>query len=294
MFKIVGDSLVLLTSPDFETKSSFDIRVRATDQSGASSDTHITGTFVDVNEAPTISEVPDQEMQEDTPTTGIPVTIADSEKPVGDLIITIRSSNTALIPDANLVLEGSGTERNLILTPAANESGTTIIQLTVSDGELVTTREISVVVAAVDDPPVITLAAQPLVLTSGKPTAIDRTATITDVDTLVLDFDGSVLHVTGQVGKDQLRILKLDGIRRKGKTVTSSGIVIGTMTGGKKGVPLQIQFNHDAHRENVQSLLRAIAVKLVGATTPRIMNLQITNIQGLDTNQATRQIEKAL
>ena len=46
--------------------------------------------------------------------------------------VTATSSNTTLVPNANLVITGSGGSRNLQITPAANQTGTTTITVTVT------------------------------------------------------------------------------------------------------------------------------------------------------------------
>jgi YD repeat-containing protein len=52
-FSIVGDQLQIDTSPDYETKSSYSIRVRTTDQDGLSYDKSFVIGIADVNETPT-------------------------------------------------------------------------------------------------------------------------------------------------------------------------------------------------------------------------------------------------
>ena len=54
------------------------------------------------------------------------------------LSVTKASSNNTLVPAANIVLGGSGANRTVTVTPAANQSGTATITLTVSDGVLTT------------------------------------------------------------------------------------------------------------------------------------------------------------
>jgi hypothetical protein len=65
-------------------------------------------------------------------TIGIDFTIGDNATPVGSLIVTVQSSNQTVVPSANLVLTGTGADRNLKITPAA--VGYTNITLTVNDG----------------------------------------------------------------------------------------------------------------------------------------------------------------
>ena len=51
------------------------------------------------------------------------------------LTVTLSSSNTTLVPNANIVLGGSGANRTITITPAAGKTGTTTITVTVSDGQ---------------------------------------------------------------------------------------------------------------------------------------------------------------
>jgi len=63
---------------------------------------------------------------------GIDFTIGDDITPVGSLAVTVLSSNTTVVPNANLVLTGSGSSRNLKITPAG--VGYSTITVTVNDG----------------------------------------------------------------------------------------------------------------------------------------------------------------
>lgn len=88
------------------------------------------------NTPPAITSIADQ-----TTTAGIAVgplafTVGDAETDVAALTVTGSSSNTTLLPNANIVSGGSGSNRTVTLTPAAGETGTSIVTLTVSDGAL--------------------------------------------------------------------------------------------------------------------------------------------------------------
>lgn len=65
-------------------------------------------------------------------TLGIDLTIGDDVTAVGSLIVTVQSSNQTVVPNANLLLTGSGADRNLKITPAAK--GYSNITLAVNDG----------------------------------------------------------------------------------------------------------------------------------------------------------------
>ncbi|MCX7047495.1 MAG: PA14 domain-containing protein [Candidatus Sumerlaeota bacterium] len=87
-----------------------------------------------VNDAPTIGNVADQTVNENAATGAIPFIIGDDITPAGSLTLTKASSNTTLVPNANVVFGGSGANRTVTVTPAARKNGTAIITLTVGDG----------------------------------------------------------------------------------------------------------------------------------------------------------------
>ena len=60
-------------------------------------------------------------------------TIGDADGPTG-LAVSGQSSNTTLVPTANIVFGGSGANRTVTVTPAANQAGSTTITVTVTDG----------------------------------------------------------------------------------------------------------------------------------------------------------------
>lgn len=62
---------------------------------------------------------------------GITLTVSDAETSVAALVVTATSNNSAVVPDANLVLSGSGATRTLKITPVG--VGFAFITLTVTD-----------------------------------------------------------------------------------------------------------------------------------------------------------------
>ena len=98
---------------------------------------------------------PTSTVNEDTPTGAIAFTVGDVETAAGSLTLTRPSTNTALVPVANIVFGGSGANRTVTVTPAANQSGTSLIRITVSDGAASAFDEFIVIVTAVNDPPTI-------------------------------------------------------------------------------------------------------------------------------------------
>ncbi|MDX2216285.1 MAG: DUF4347 domain-containing protein [Oculatellaceae cyanobacterium bins.114] len=97
------------------------------------------------NTDPTISEIVNQRTLEATATAPIAFTIGDAETAADSLTISATSSNSSLIPDANIILGGAGANRTITLTPTT-QTGLTTITLTVSDGTATTTETFDVLV----------------------------------------------------------------------------------------------------------------------------------------------------
>jgi hypothetical protein len=86
------------------------------------------------NHPPTISDVPNQLTQKNQATVAIPITIGDVDDLTGNsLNMSGNSSNTTLVPNANIVFAGSGNNRTVTITPANNQTGTATITVTVTD-----------------------------------------------------------------------------------------------------------------------------------------------------------------
>lgn len=86
------------------------------------------------NTPPTISDFGNQVVGLNTATPAIPFVIGDAETLPENLIVTAISTDTNLVPQNNLVLGGSGTNRTLTISPAPNKAGRVSIVVTVSDG----------------------------------------------------------------------------------------------------------------------------------------------------------------
>ncbi|HXJ61999.1 MAG TPA: MBG domain-containing protein, partial [Verrucomicrobiae bacterium] len=89
--------------------------------------------------APTLSQIPDQVTSLNVAIGPIPITISDADTPVDQLVLSKESSNAALVPPDNIIFGGSDSNRTVTVTPAANQSGTALITVKVSDGTVETT-----------------------------------------------------------------------------------------------------------------------------------------------------------
>ena len=128
---------------------------------------------------PTLSDITNRTILEDATTGAIAFTIGDAETAAAALTLTGASSNTNLVPDANLVFGGSGSNRTVTITPATNQSGTTTISVTVSDGTLTASDSFVVNVGLVNHPPSSCVLTSP---TNGQLVALPPTLTATATD----------------------------------------------------------------------------------------------------------------
>ena len=132
------------------------------------------------NSAPTISAIANQTTNEDSPKGPISFTVNDVETP-NTLTVTAASSNTTLLPLSNIVLGGSGANRTVTLSPSSNQSGSAVVTLTVSDGDLTNSSQFTLTVIAVNDPPTISAIANQ---TTNEDTAKGPISfTVNDVET---------------------------------------------------------------------------------------------------------------
>jgi uncharacterized repeat protein (TIGR01451 family) len=156
-----------------------------------------------VNSGPFISTIADQMIDEDTSTGPIPFTMDDAETPAAGLALTASSSNTNLVPETSIVFGGSDGARTVRITPAPDQSGTTVITLTVSDGMASAATSFLLEVLSVNDAPVLAVIPD-FVLDEGDTLTFTNVATDVDFPPDLLTFslsnapDGVVIDpVTG-------------------------------------------------------------------------------------------------
>ncbi|MBL9208553.1 MAG: hypothetical protein JNN01_25950 [Opitutaceae bacterium] len=134
-----------------------------------------------VNAPPTVSEIADLAINANTASGAIAFTVGDALTPAGNLIVSGNSSNPALLPVSNIVFGGSGAQRTVLLTPAANQKGSATITITVSDGSLSATEQFVLTVNAVNTAPTISDLLNRSIATNGTTGAFPFT--IGDTDT---------------------------------------------------------------------------------------------------------------
>jgi surface-anchored protein len=138
------------------------------------------------NTPPTISDVVDSSTNEDTATGAIPFDIGDTESAIDDLVVTATSSNPTLVPNANVVIGGTGANRTVTISPVANLFGSTTITLTVTDtGGLIATDQFLLTVDPINDAPT----ANGQSVSTPQETGLPITFTGSDIENDLLTFD---------------------------------------------------------------------------------------------------------
>ncbi|AOM80468.1 hypothetical protein BFS30_26885 [Pedobacter steynii] len=131
-FSIVDDQIRSTAAFDFETKSSYSIRVRSTTQFGLSLDKQFTISISDVNEIPTLSPISNQTICYTTATQNVPLTgISAGPETAQTNTLTLQSSNANLLQ--NLTVTPTGANGNISYRVKNGASGTATITVTVKD-----------------------------------------------------------------------------------------------------------------------------------------------------------------
>lgn len=123
------------------------ILVTVTDGNGDSTVTWFYLTITPGNAPPTIGGLMDTNMLGNASLT-IPFTIGDDHTPPASITPTVFSGNTTLVSNdvAHVSLGGSGANRTLTITPVTNQFGTVPITISASDGTLITSQTLILVV----------------------------------------------------------------------------------------------------------------------------------------------------
>jgi hypothetical protein len=130
------------------------ITVTVQDGNGLTSSTAFTVTAnpVPVNTPPTLSALTNQSATVGTPSAAQAITVGDAQSPADQLTVTATSSNQAVVPDGSIVVSGTGANRTISFTPAAE--GTATITVTVTDPQgLSTTGTFTATGTAAPEPP---------------------------------------------------------------------------------------------------------------------------------------------
>ncbi|HWD18424.1 MAG TPA: hypothetical protein VHB20_04030, partial [Verrucomicrobiae bacterium] len=160
-----GTNRLLSIRPILHKSGAAVITVVASDANPAKTTNTFTLTVNATNYPPTFTKtIANQIRNENAASTNFVFSISDIETAASALTVTATSSNTTVVPNGNLVLTGTTTNRTLSVTQATNENGVTLISVVVTDGGgAKATNSFLLTVRAVNQPPTFTMTTNRLV-----------------------------------------------------------------------------------------------------------------------------------
>lgn len=187
--------------------------------------------FAQSGQALAISGIPDQRIDEDAATGPIPFRIGNFGPITTAVTVTLQSPDSGpLFPSGSAVLGGSGLQRTIAITPAANQSGSATFTLTLSTDTDTTERAFNVYVNSVNDVPTIS----PISYTNAG--RVPGGEPVGPLPFVIGDVDNSVISLTVNVTTSNLAVLPLENIRFAGSgpnrtiTVIPSALTSGDVT----------------------------------------------------------------
>ncbi|HSY18286.1 MAG TPA: LamG-like jellyroll fold domain-containing protein, partial [Candidatus Acidoferrales bacterium] len=183
----IGAGVTDLGTATLTNAGTWKFRFTVTGSNPSSTGYHITIDYIRItplactNTPPTISNVADQSINENTAAGPYSFTIGDAESPAGSLTVQAVSLNTNLLPAVNIVLGGANSSRNVTLTPATNQYGSAGVLLLVGDGTNQTPATFTLNVKPVNTPPAT--AATNLTVITNTYVDLDLSSLVSDVET---------------------------------------------------------------------------------------------------------------
>jgi endonuclease/exonuclease/phosphatase family metal-dependent hydrolase len=143
-----GANRTVTASPVFMQSGQATITLTVNDGTNSVSSSFLltVGEMNAMNDPPTITAIGDQIVDANRSTAALAYVIGDAETAPESLTVTSSSSNTTLVPIANIVSGGIGANRTVIATPAADQSGSATMTITVSDGAASTSTSFTLTV----------------------------------------------------------------------------------------------------------------------------------------------------
>jgi VCBS repeat-containing protein len=117
---------------------------RASDGTLTSNPATVTLTVTAVNDAPTVTVAARGSCGTDDRSGTINLAVDDVESQAASLTLSAASSNSALMPNRNIVFGGNGATRTMTASSVAGRSGTAAVTITVSDGQATSTVTVTV------------------------------------------------------------------------------------------------------------------------------------------------------
>jgi hypothetical protein len=122
------------------------VTLSVADDVGQKATTTFNFTVLGQNNAPFISDFVSRTNLSGQPTPAISFQVADKETAPDLLVVAGYSDNQALVPNANIVFSGSGSNRTVVVTPLSGQVGSVRITITVADDVFVVSNSFTLTV----------------------------------------------------------------------------------------------------------------------------------------------------
>ncbi|MBF0451183.1 MAG: hypothetical protein HQK75_10805, partial [Candidatus Magnetomorum sp.] len=147
-----GTTITLTLSPETNQSGTAVITITVTDPQGFTATESFELTVAAVNDPPILSSIQDQTTNENISLHSISLTVTDAETAVCDLTLSMSSSNPSLFPNEYLLYNCDQDHFSIVATPDANQTGSAIISITVTDsGGLTAITAFSLTATEVDE-----------------------------------------------------------------------------------------------------------------------------------------------
>ncbi|HEY9628940.1 MAG TPA: cadherin domain-containing protein [Coleofasciculaceae cyanobacterium] len=151
-FTIVGDQLQIISSPDFEAKDSYSIRVRSRDAGGLSFEKILTVTITGVNEAPTDIGLTSLTVPENVPDASPVGTFTTTDPDTGDTFTYTLVAGTGDTDNAAFTISPTG-QLLINTSPNFEAKPSYSIRVRSSDGDLSTEKILAIAVGDLNEAP---------------------------------------------------------------------------------------------------------------------------------------------
>lgn len=294
-FSIAGGTLQTATAFDFETKSSYSIRVRTTDQDGLFVEKVFTISVTNVNESPTDIGLAGTTVAENQAAGTSVGSLSTLDPDAGDSFTYALAAGAGDADNASFTIDNGVLKTAASFNFEAKNSYAIRVRSTDALG-LFIEKEFTIDVTDVGEsiPPVlggITGAAAVVYKENAAvPVLISSAATVTDPDSP--NYGGGVLTVwlsNNGTADDWLSIKHAGdttgkiGVDYRAQIIRFGGVPIANFTGGDGTNPLIITFNSSALTARVQAVLKAINFANESdnpSTLPRTVSFKLVDNDG--------------
>jgi uncharacterized protein YgiM (DUF1202 family) len=183
-FTIDSSSLKLAVSPDYETKSSYSVRVRVTDSYSNTYEEAFTITVTNVNETPTALALSASSVAENTASGSTVGTFSTADPDAGDTFTYALTAGTGDTDNTSFTIDGSALK--LSFSPNYETKSSYSVRVTVTDSATHTfSQAFTISISNVNEAPTaITVSPDPVTVAENSAIGTEiGTFTTTDVDT---------------------------------------------------------------------------------------------------------------